>query len=142
MGLWLLVLGEFVVWASILVWAKAVHLDGFGTGTLFSTQPFQFESLSSLIAATSLAVFSFLGFDAITTLSEETRRPKRDIPRAIYWCIGIGTLTMFMCGYVGMLAIPDWKEHISDETWMNTVLFQVSKMTGGEGFAIFLQQDI
>lgn len=137
MGLWLLVLGEFVVWVSILVWAKAVYTNGFGTGTLFSTQPFQFESLPSLISATSLAVFSFLGFDAITTLSEETRNPKRDIPKAIYWCIGIGTLTMFMCGYVGMLAIPDWKEHINNETWVNTVLFQVSKMTGGEGFAIF-----
>ncbi|GEN35215.1 APC family permease [Aneurinibacillus danicus] len=136
-GLGLLILGEFVVWLSILVWANAVHSDGMGTGTLLSLQPFEFADFSSLAAATSLAIFSFLGFDAITTLAEETKRPKRDIPKAIYWCIGIGTLTMFACGYFGMLVVPDWKSHISDETWVNTVLFQVSKMTGGEGFGIF-----
>ncbi|MGJ7920828.1 APC family permease [Neobacillus sp. LXY-4] len=137
MGLGLLILGEFVVWVSILVWANAVHSDGVGTGTLLSTQPFEFASISSLAAATSLAIFSFLGFDAITTLAEETKRPKRDIPRAIYWCIGIGTITMVACGYFGMLVVPDWQSHINDETWVNTVLFQVSKMTGGEGFGIF-----
>ena len=106
LGLGLLVFGELVVWSSIVVWGRAVAVDGAGVGTLLSTQPFQFDSVSSLAAATSLAIFSFLGFDAITTLAEETRRPKRDIPRAIYWCVGIGTLTMFACGYVAMLAIP------------------------------------
>ncbi|WZB73059.1 APC family permease [Achromobacter xylosoxidans] len=78
-----------------------------------------------------------MGFDAITTLAEETRRPKRDIPRAIYWCVGIGTLTMFACGYVAMLAIPDWRQHIGDEAWLNTTLFQVSRATGGEAFSVF-----
>lgn len=136
LGLWLLVIGEFVVWLAIIVWAHAVH-GGMGTGTLFSTEPFHFTSFSTLAAGTSLAVFSFLGFDAITTLAEETKRPKRDIPKAIYWCIGIGTLTMFACGYFGMLVIPDWKSHMNNETWVNTVLFQVSKMTGGQGFGIF-----
>ncbi|MBN3786935.1 APC family permease [Burkholderia sp. Ac-20353] len=137
LGLWLLALGEFVVWLSILVWGRAVLVHHVGTGTLLSTSPFQFDSMSSLAAATSLAIFSFLGFDAITTLAEETRRPKRDIPRAIYWCIGIGTLTMFACGYVAMLVIPDWRQHIGNETWVNTTLFQVSRMTGGEGFGLF-----
>ncbi|MFB6469113.1 APC family permease [Cytobacillus sp. Hz8] len=59
------------------------------------------------------------------------------MPKAIFWCVGIGTLTMFVCGYVGMLVVPDWKDYIGNENWMNTVLFQVSKMTGGEGFGIF-----
>lgn len=136
MGLGLLVLGEFAVWLSIIVWARAVQ-GGMGTGTLISAQPLHFESFASLAAATSLAIFSFLGFDAITTLAEETKRPKRDIPKAIYWCVGIGTLTMVVCGYVGMLVVPDWKSQIGDETWLNTVLFQVTKMTGGEAFGIF-----
>lgn len=137
MGLWLLALGEFVVWLAILVWGNAVSVHHMGTGTLLSTVPFHFNNMSGLIAATSLAILSFLGFDAITTLAEETKHPKRDIPKAIYWCVGIGTLTMFVCGYVAMLVIPDWQNYISDESWMNTALFQVSKMTGGEGFGIF-----
>ena len=137
MGLWFLLLGEFVVWACILVWGKAVYSDGMGTGTLLSSIPLQFDSATGLIAATSLAVLSFLGFDAITTLAEETRNPKKDIPKAIYWCIGIEILTMVITSYVAMLVIPDWKNFINDENWMNTVLLQVSIMTGGEGFGLF-----
>ncbi|RYL92508.1 APC family permease [Sporolactobacillus sp. THM7-4] len=137
MGLWLLFIGEFVVWLAILVWAHAVQFNHIGTGTLFSSEPFQFTSIPALASATSLAVLSFLGFDAITTLAEETNHPKKDIPKAIYWCLGIGTLTMFMTGYIGMLVVPDWQSHISSESWVNTALFQVTRMTGGEGFAIF-----
>jgi putrescine importer len=137
MGLWLLLLGEFIVWTCILVWGKAVYTDGMGTGTLFSTSPFQFDSFSGLVAATSLAVLSFLGFDAITTLAEETRNPKKDIPKAIFWCVGIGLITMVVCSYVAMLVIPDWKIHLDDANWMSTVLFQVSLMTGGDLFGLF-----
>lgn len=137
MGLWLLVIGEFVIWLSILVWAHAVQAGHMGTGTLISAEPFHFSSFPALASATSLAVISFLGFDAITTLAEETRRPKKDIPRAIYWCVGIGTLTMFACGYFGMLVVPDWASHIHSTTWVNTALFQITRMTGGDAFTIF-----
>jgi putrescine importer len=136
MGLLLLIIGEFVIFTAFIVWGKAVY-GGVGTGTLLSTQPFEFSSFTGLISAASLAVFSYLGFDAITTLAEESKNPKRDIPRAIYWCIGIGTLTMFLSGYIGMLVFPDWKNYIMDQTWVNTTLFQVSKLTGGEGFSVF-----
>ncbi|WP_066056771.1 APC family permease [Robertmurraya korlensis] len=137
MGIWFLILGEFVVWTCILVWGKAVYSDGVGTGTLISSLPFQFDSMTGLVAATSLAVLSFLGFDAITTLAEETRNPKKDIPRAIFLCIGIGLLTMVVCSYIAMLAIPNWRDYIADENWMNTVLFQVSILTGGDAFGLF-----
>ncbi len=137
MGLWFLLLGEFVVWTCILFWGKSVYVDGIGTGTLLSVEPFHFESAPGLVAATSVAVLSFLGFDAITTLAEETRNPKRDIPKAIFMCIGIGMITMVTCSYVAMLVIPDWETHVNDLNWMNTVLFQVSKMTGGDTLGLF-----
>jgi putrescine importer len=136
MGLWLLAIGEFVIFAGFIVWGKAVA-GGMGVGSLISSEPFHFSSFPALASAASLAVFSYLGFDAITTLAEEAKNPKRDIPRAIYWCIGIGTLTMFLSGYIAMLVIPDWKNFINDETWVNTTLFQVSKMTGGDWFSVF-----
>jgi putrescine importer len=110
---------------------------GMGTGALISSEPFHFKDLSSLGAATSLAVFSYLGFDAITTLAEETNHPKRDIPKAIYLSVCIGALTMFLSGYIGMLVIPDWGKYIGDINWVNTTLFQVSKMTGGDFFSVF-----
>ncbi len=133
LGLWLLLLGELVVWISMAVWGHAVSAHHVGEATLWSMKPFEFSSLGALAGATSLAVFSFLGFDAITTLAEETCQPRRDIPRAIFWCIGIGTLTMVACGYVGVLVIPDWRNYDHrvatgyeqrDEGKFNVVLFE------------------
>ncbi|MGE8564318.1 MULTISPECIES: APC family permease [unclassified Acinetobacter] len=40
-------------------------------------------SILPLIAGASILCFSFLGFDAVTTMSHETKDPKRTIPRAV-----------------------------------------------------------
>ena len=36
-----------------------------------------------LIAGASILCFSFLGFDAVTTMSHETKDPQKNIPRAV-----------------------------------------------------------
>ncbi|MFH7805174.1 APC family permease [Acinetobacter haemolyticus] len=41
------------------------------------------SSILPLIAGASILCFSFLGFDAVTTMSHETQDPKRTIPRAV-----------------------------------------------------------
>ncbi len=60
--------------------------NGEGTATVLSTQPFFSEHahLSAMVAGATILCFSFLGFDAVTTLSEETRDAGRVIPRAIF----------------------------------------------------------
>jgi len=137
LGIWMLFIGEAVVFAGFFVWAYAVGVHHVGVGTVLSTMPFKFTSWSAVMGATSLAVLSYTGFDAITTLAEESHNPKRDIPKAIYWAVGIGMLTMVLTGYFGMLPIPDWRQHISNVTWASTTLMQVSRITGGPGFAAF-----
>jgi putrescine importer len=58
---------------------------GEGTGTVFSLQPFFVEGMNMpiLITGATILCFSFLGFDAVTTLAEETRNPEKTIPKAI-----------------------------------------------------------
>ena len=47
----------------------------------------------ALLAGAALVALSFLGFDAITTLSEEARNPVRDVPRAVVvTCLLAGVL--------------------------------------------------
>ena len=74
------------------------------------TAPF-FESgidLGAVVAGSAILALSFLGFDAISTLSEETRDPKRRIPRAILLCaIAGGALYVFQ-SYLRQLAFPDF----------------------------------
>lgn len=137
LGIWMVIIGEFVVFTGFVVWGYAVQVNHIGVGALLSVEPFHFSSLSALAGATSIAVLSYTGFDAITTLAEETKNPRRDVPRAIYYSIGIGALTMFLTGYLGMLVIPNWQELITQPGWVDTALFQVSKLAGGTYFAAF-----
>lgn len=134
LGLWLLLIGEVVVFVGFAVWIYATHRDHL---PVITSMPFKFDSVSTLMTATSVAVLSYLGFDAVTTLSEETNNPRRDIPRAVYLSVAIGAATMFLTGYLGMLLIPDWKHFAGDTNWVNTTLFQVAKRANDTWFPIF-----
>jgi putrescine importer len=66
-------------------------------GPAFFTQPFynpQTFSYSRIFRGTSIAVLTYIGFDAISTLSEEAKNPKRDILRAtVLVCVITGVLS-------------------------------------------------
>lgn len=66
-------------------------------GPAFFTEPFynpQTFSTSSLFAGTSVAVLTYIGFDGISTLSEEAENPKRDILLAtVLVCVIAGVLS-------------------------------------------------
>ena len=137
LGLWLLLIGEIIIVSGFIIWGYAVQKHGIGVGHLLSTKPFEYTSIASLATATSIAVLSYLGFDAITTLSEEAINPHKDIPRAIILTIIIGAITMFLTGYIGMLTIKHWQQYIGNMQWQNTALFHVAQITGGKPFEIF-----
>ena len=137
LGLWMVAIGELVVFLALFVWGYAVHVNHVGVGHLVSRLPFEFTSFSALATATSVCVLSYLGFDAITTLAEETHNPKKDVPRAIYGSVIIGAITMVATGYVAMLVIPNWRQLISEPGWADTALMKVSEISGGRGFAAF-----
>jgi putrescine importer len=66
-------------------------------GTAFFTRPF-FDPTTwdakSVLAATSIAVLSYIGFDGISTLSEEAENPRRNILLAtVLTCFVIGILS-------------------------------------------------
>ena len=51
-----------------------------------------------IFAAASIVAISFLGFDAVTTLSEEALAPQRDVPRAVVLtCLVAGGLFIVVC---------------------------------------------
>ncbi|MFD7921354.1 amino acid permease [Streptomyces sp. NPDC059740] len=54
--------------------------------------PFAASGISGITSGASVAFFSYIGFDAITTAGEEVKNPRRDIPAAILACIGIVTV--------------------------------------------------
>ncbi len=70
-------------------------LHSYGPG--FFTQPFynpETFSVSRLFAGTSVAVLTYIGFDGISTLSEEAENPRRDILLAtVMVCLITGALS-------------------------------------------------
>jgi len=117
------------VGAFVIAAARALHA-GVGTGVWFSVKPFYNPaafSLPGVMGATSIAAFSYLGFDGISTLAEDARNPTKDIGRAT-------VLVCFLCGvifvlqaYLGQLVWPDFTSYPSVET----AFLDVSRLVGG-----------
>jgi len=80
------------------------HSDpGFFTRPFYDPQTF---TLGNLFGCTSLAVLTYIGFDAISTLSEEAENPKRNIMLAtVGTCLVIGLLSAAEV-YVAQLVWP------------------------------------
>ena len=64
--------------------------------------------LGLVMAGAAVLALSFLGFDAVSTLSEETENPKKKIPLAIMLCAIIGGGVYIFQSYLGHLAFPDY----------------------------------
>ncbi|MGG1396821.1 APC family permease [Bacillus salipaludis] len=86
-------------------------LNGEGTGLLFTSAPFYnpHEHFSFLIAGASLLCFSFLGFDSVTTFSEEIVNPTKNIPRAVFIITLVGGLVFIVVSYLCQNLWPDYQ---------------------------------
>jgi putrescine importer len=91
-------------------------IDGTANGLIDGTafyNPDVFEFRLVLYPAAILCV-SFLGFDAVSTLSEEAKHPKKDIPRAIVLvCLGAG-LVFTLIAYRAQAMWPVGYQQITD----------------------------
>lgn len=78
-------------------------------GTSFFTQPFYDPRLwntRAVLGGTSVAVLTYIGFDGISTLSEEAENPRRNILLAtVLTCLVIGMLSAFQV-YAAQLIWP------------------------------------
>lgn len=126
MAFQLLVIGFFVV----LSVKQVLHAGG----SLAATQPFFHagSTLGTISGGAALATYSFLGFDAVTTLTEETTEPRRTIPRAILLTALIGGGIFIVLAYVTQLAHPG--SAFTDES---SAAFEIATTIGGNLFASF-----
>ena len=119
-----LVIGIFVVQAvgylrSHQGWGSLVSLK-----PVYNPQTFKFSAVCS---ATSLAALTYIGFDGITTLSEDVKEPKRVVPPAIVIvCLIIGVCVAAQT-YLGQLVWPDYTTFKDPDA----AFFDVCKLVGG-----------
>ena len=62
--------------------------------------------LNPVLAGAAILCLSFLGFDAVSTLAEEAKDPKRGVPRAIMIATIVSGLIFILLSYVSQLVFP------------------------------------
>jgi amino acid transporter len=97
----LVVVGIFIAGARYIFGVP--HDGGYFTRPFYDPMTF---SLRGLFGCTSIAVLTYIGFDGISTLSEEAENPRRNILLAtVLTCLVIGVLSAFEV-YVAQLIWP------------------------------------
>jgi amino acid transporter len=86
----------------------AVTLSHSGTVDLMAplTGDGSAPGLSPILAGAAILCLSFLGFDAVSTLSEEANEPTRSVPRAIMIATITAGLLFVVLSYVSQLVFP------------------------------------
>jgi amino acid transporter len=112
-------------------------LGGMGTGTLFSSLPFYNPDVpfSAITAGAAILFLSFLGFDTITTFSEETIHPEKTIPRAMFAVVFIGGGLFIFISYIIQMVYPDFMSFHDVEAAGFEI---VAAVTGNAFTAVFL----
>ncbi|MGW0535192.1 amino acid permease [Streptomyces sp. NPDC003032] len=118
---------------GILLLFLAIAFTAFKDGNL---TPFAGAGVSGITSGASIAFFSFIGFDAVTTAGEEVRNPRRNIPLAIMICIGVVTLlyvavALAAIGALGPDAVADKPAALS------LIVDQVTDSAVGGGIIAF-----
>ncbi|MGE8475370.1 MAG: APC family permease, partial [Paraburkholderia hospita] len=107
-----------------------------GPGGIAMAEPFfkPHVPLGATMAGAAIAAYSYLGFDAVSTLTEETIDPKKNMPRAILLIALIGGAIFVIAAYTMQLAHPGVEFKDTD-----SAAFEVAKMIGGDIFVtVFL----
>lgn len=95
-----------LVFAAIFLIAALSH-----PAAALSLDPFVADKAiwPGVFAGAAVLCLSFLGFDAVSTLSEEARDPVRTVPRAIMLTTLLGGGLFTALAYAGTGLLPDWR---------------------------------
>ncbi|WP_409430637.1 APC family permease [Mycobacterium sp. SMC-16] len=124
---------QFLVIALFIGFAVAHMVSRHGGGSLLSVTPFSGTGgFPAIAAGAAIAAYSFLGFDAVSTLTEDTKNPQRNIPRAIMLVALIGGVVFVTVAYILTLVQPGGSFPNADSLAADT-----ARTIGGALFAAF-----
>ena len=122
-----------VVFVALSIGSVVSHqgLGGLIDGGPFANPASNFTMVS---AGAAIAAYSFLGFDAVTTFTEETKNPTRTVPRAIMLIALIGGGIFILVSYTTQLVHPGGQFQDA-----SSAAFEIAMTIGGNVFgAVFL----
>nr|WP_218909052.1 amino acid permease [Nocardiopsis sinuspersici] len=122
---------------AVMVAIKVVILVMFVAIAITAVQdgnfaPFMPMGMAGVSAAGATLFFSYIGFDSVSTASEEARNPQRDLPRAIMFSMILVTAIYCLVAFAAIGAL-DWTGFVDGETTLAGIL---TKVTGTTVWAI------
>ncbi|MFF8827963.1 amino acid permease [Streptomyces sp. NPDC015131] len=98
--------------------------------------PFVTHGLAGVTSGASVAFFSYIGFDAITTAGEEVKNPRKNVPLAIMICIGIVTLLYCLVAVAAIGALS--ADEVADQpAALSLIVDRVTDSAVGGGVIAF-----
>jgi amino acid transporter len=76
--------------------------------------PFLPNKFTGVMAGVSAVFFAYIGFDAVSTLAEESKDPQRDLPKGMMWSLIICTGVYIVLALVLTGMVPFDKLNVSD----------------------------
>ena len=127
-----------IIAAILFCFLAIVALNhGVGKGVLLSAKPFYdpatFDS-SLILAGASVAVFSYIGFDGVSTLAEEVENPRINIGRATVLVAVFCAVIFVIVAYLAQMVWPEFNQLPND---VSAVLL-ISERIGGLWFRYFI----
>ena len=83
--------------------------------------PFAPQGFGGIASAAGVIFFAYIGFDAVTTASEETKRPARDLPIAIIGSLVISTV-LYVLVAVAAVGVAPVKDLVGSDAPLATAL--------------------
>ncbi len=95
---------------GVLLFVIGVGMTAWDTSR-WGLAPFEWHKFapngwSGIFRASAVLFFSYIGFDAVSTAAEETKKPGRDLPIGILGSLGICTLLYVAVGFVATALVP------------------------------------
>ncbi|MBE3002050.1 amino acid permease [Nocardiopsis sp. HNM0947] len=111
-----------VIKVAILVMFIAIAITAVEDGNF---APFMPMGMAGVSAAGATLFFSYIGFDSVSTASEESKNPQRDLPRAIMFSLILVTAVYCLVAFTAVGAM-NWTRFSDGETTLAGILTVVT----------------
>lgn len=132
---WFMLIGELLVLAVFIgvgVWAVMSGKGHWTWEPLYNPHTFTWPIV---LAATAVAVLSFLGFDGISMLAEETLDGGRSIGRAMAGVLLVAGLLFIAQTWLAAMLTPDPQALIANGDAGGTAFYDAARVAGGPWLA-------
>lgn len=110
--------GMVLVKIVVLLFFVGAALYFVAPGTMVHNwQPFQPHGWGGTLAGAAVVFFAYIGFDAVSTVAEETRNPSRDLPIGIIASLAVSTLLYVVVAavFTGVMPYSELVQKLSTE---------------------------